>query len=147
MPPGMPYPPYMYPPMFPPNPHNRGHKGNNYRKPAQPNQQQVQQHMDQPPTQNINMNNNNNREDEPNLEYLNSLTDVDAKRDYLGEYLFKKIEQHPIAHSKNLTVDIISRITGMILGIGDIKEIYDITINNDSITARINEALELLEKQ
>ena len=147
MPPGMPYPPYMYPPMFPPNPHNRGHKGNNYRKPAQPNQQQVQQPMNQPPTQNINMNNNNNREDEPNLEYLNSLTDVDAKRDYLGEYLFKKIEQHPIAHSKNLTVDIISRITGMILGIGDIKEIYDITINNDSITARINEALELLEKQ
>ena len=148
MPPGMPgYPPYMYPPMFPRNPQNRGHKGN-YRKPAQPNQQQVQQPiMNQPPTQNINMNNNNNKEDEPNLEYLNSLTDVDAKRDYLGEYLFKKIEQHPIAHSKNLTVDIISRITGMILGIGDIKEIYDITINNDSITARINEALELLEKQ
>jgi polyadenylate-binding protein len=148
MPPGMPgYPPYMYPPMFPRNPQNRGHKVN-YRKPAQPNQQQVQQPiMNQPPTQNINMNNNNNKEDEPNLEYLNSLTDVDAKRDYLGEYLFKKIEQHPIAHSKNLTVDIISRITGMILGIGDIKEIYDITINNDSITARINEALELLEKQ
>ena len=148
MPPGMPgYPPYMYPPMFPRNPQNRGHKGN-YRKPAQPNQQQVQQPiMNQPPTQNINMNNNNNKEDEPNLEYLNSLTDVDAKRDYLGEYLFKKIEQHPIAHSKNLTVDIISRITGMILGIGDIKEIYDITIKNDSITARMNEALELLEKQ
>jgi polyadenylate-binding protein len=148
MPPGMPgYPPYMYPPMFPRNPQNRGHKGN-YRKPAQPNQQQVQQPiMNQPQTQNINMNNNNNKEDEPNLEYLNSLTDVDAKRDYLGEYLFKKIEQHPIAHSKNLTVDIISRITGMILDIGDIKEIYDITINNDSITARINEALELLEKQ
>ena len=147
MPPGMPYPPYMYPPMFPPNPHNRGHKGNNYRKPAQPNQQQVQQPMNQPPTQNINMNNNNNREDEPNLEYLNSLTDVDAKRDYLGEYLFKKIEQHPIAHSKNLTVDIISRITGMILGIGNIEEIYGITASDENITARIQEALQLLKIQ
>ena len=35
----------------------------------------------------------------------------------------------------------------MILGIGDIKEIYDISVNNDSITARINEALALLENQ
>ena len=33
----------------------------------------------------------------------------------------------------------------MILGISDIKEIYDITTNDESITARINEALNLLE--
>ena len=147
MPPPMPgYPPYMYPPMFPRPAQNRGHK-NNYKKPTQPNPQPVpQQIMNQvPPVQNQNI--NNNREDEPNLEYLKSLNDIDAQKDYLGEYLFKKIEQHPIAQSKSLTVETISRITGMILGIGDIKEIYDITINNDSITARINEALALLEIQ
>ena len=147
MPPPMPgYPPYMYPPMFPRPVQNRGHK-NNYKKPTQPNPQPVpQQIMNQvPPVQNQNI--NNNREDEPNLEYLMSLNDTDAQKDYLGEYLFKKIEQHPIAQSKNLTVETISRITGMILGIGDIKEIYDITINNESITARINEALTLLEIQ
>ena len=147
MPPPMPgFPPYMYPPMFPLPAQNRGHK-NNYKKPTQPNPQPVpQQIMNQvPPVQNQNI--NNNREDEPNLEYLKSLNDIDAQKDYLGEYLFKKIEQHPIAQSKSLTVETISRITGMILGIGDIKEIYDITINNDSITARINEALALLEIQ
>ena len=147
MPPPMPgYPPYMYPPMFPRPVQNRGHK-NNYKKPTQPNPQPVpQQIMNQvPPVQNQNI--NNNREDEPNLEFLMSLNDTDAQKDYLGEYLFKKIEQHPIAQSKNLTVETISRITGMILGIGDIKEIYDITINNESITARINEALTLLEIQ
>ena len=33
----------------------------------------------------------------------------------------------------------------MILGIEDIKEIYNITISNDSIGARIEEALSLLE--
>ena len=104
---------------------------------VQPNINQIQQ----------NQNISNVREDEPNLEYLENLEGMDAKKDYLGEYLFKKIEQHPIASSKGLTVDTISRITGMILGIGDIKEIYDITINNDSITARINEALALLESQ
>ena len=131
------YPPYMYPPMFPRPIPNRGHKGN-YRKPVQPMQPPVQPLINQIP---------NNKEDEPNLEYLKSLDNIDAQKDYLGEYLFKKIEQHPIAQSKNLTVETISRITGMILGIGDIKEIYDITINNDSIAARINEAMALLENQ
>jgi hypothetical protein len=104
---------------------------------------------------NVNQNNNvvnhnvsvGNKEDEPNYEYLLSLDNIELQKDYLGEYLFKKIEQHPIAHNKNLTVDVISRITGMILGIDDIKEIYDITVNNESITARINEALTLLENQ
>ena len=139
--------PYMYPPMFPRPVPNRVHK-NNYRKPVQPMQPQVQPMMNQisqNPPQNQNI--PNNKEDEPNLQYLNDLPTIEAQKDYLGEYLFKKIEQHPIASSKSLTVDVISRITGMILGIGDIKEIYDITINNDSITARINEALALLENQ
>ena len=148
--PGM--PPYMYPPMFPRPMQNRQHKGN-YRKPVQPSQQmqpQMQPPMQQisnqmPPSQSQNI--SNNKEDEPNLDYLKSLDNIEAQKDYLGEYLFKKIEQHPIAHSRSLTVDIISRITGMILGIGDIKEIYDITVNNEAITARINEALSLLDSQ
>ena len=139
------YPPYMYPPMFPRPIQNRGHKGN-YRKPVQPMQPQTQPIINQiPPNQNQNI--PSNKEDEPSLEYLKSLDNIDAQKDYLGEYLFRKIEQHPIAQSKSLTVETISRITGMILGIGDIKEIYDITINNDSIAARINEAMALLENQ
>ena len=137
------YPPYMYPPMFPRPIPNRSHKGN-YRKPVQPMQPPVQPLINQIPS---NQNIPSNKEDEPNLEYLKSLDNIDAQKDYLGEYLFKKIEQHPIAQSKNLTVETISRITGMILGIGDIKEIYDITINNESIAARINEAMALLENQ
>ena len=48
------------------------------------------------------------------------------------------------AQSHNLDVDTISKITGMILGIESIDEIYGITINNDNITARIKEGLELL---
>ena len=142
----VPYP-YIYPPMFPRPVQNRVHKSN-YRKPVQPMQQQAPPMQNQfsqnpPQTQNI----PNNKEDEPNLQYLEELPTLEAQKDYLGEYLFKKIEQHPIASSKGLTVDEISKITGMILGIGDIKEIYDITTNNDSITARINEALALLENQ
>ena len=88
-----------------------------------------------------------NQEDEPDMKYIESLETLDAKKDYIGEYLFRKIEKHPIAHEKAFTIDVIGRITGMILGIEDIKEIYDITTNYDSLTSRINEALGLLEGQ
>ena len=148
-PPSPGYPPYMYPPMFPRPMPNRPHKGN-YRKPVPNVQQQMPSAMQPIPNQissNQNQSISNNKEDEPNLDYLKSLENIEAQKDYLGEYLFKKIEQHPIAHDKSLTVETISRITGMILGIGDIKEIYDITVNNEAITARINEALSLLESQ
>ena len=152
--------PFMYPPMYRPI-QNRPRM---YRRPQhpinnkiQPQQNPIQNNNIQNKNQmnNVNQNNNvvnhnvsvGNKEDEPNYEYLLSLDNIELQKDYLGEYLFKKIEQHPIAHNKNLTVDVISRITGMILGIDDIKEIYDITVNNESITARINEALTLLENQ
>jgi len=98
----------------------------------------------EPLTQNQNV---SNEEDEPNLNYLKSLPNIDTQKDYLGEYLFKKIERHPITQSKNLSLEMICKITGLILGIEDINEIYEITINKDSITARIDEALGLLESQ
>ena len=88
-----------------------------------------------------------NKEDEPNMKYMESLENIEAKKDYIGEFLFKKIEQHQIAHEKNFTMDIIGKITGMILGIDDIKEIYEITTNYENLTARINEALSLIEGQ
>ena len=142
-------------PMYAPNMYNRQsqNKPRVYRRPQDPSQKQIQQQtqtqktIQNPPPVNQNNVPNGNKEDEPSFEYLQSLANAELQKDYLGEYLFKKIEQHPLAHSKNLTVDIISRITGMILGIDDIKEIYDITVNNQSITARINEALELLGNQ
>jgi polyadenylate-binding protein len=98
-------------------------------------QQQVQQVQTQ------------SRTDDPDLKYLESLEDETAKKDYLGEFIFKKIENHPYSQSKNFTIDTIGKITGMILGIDDISEIVDITMNPDNLSARINEALILLEGQ
>ena len=141
------YPQSMIYPMAPRPIPNRFYKNNyNYRKPQYPPQQPIVNQM--PVNQEINNQNLNNNSisnnDEPDLEKLKSFKTIEEQKDYLGEFLFKKIEQHPIAQSKNLDVDYISRITGMILGIGNIDEIYGITINNDNITARIKEALELL---
>ncbi len=131
-----------------------------YRRPQQPRQNQNQNQNNQVNNQhmqtnvvnnNLNSNNNNDsslgKEDEPSLEILQSLDTLDKQKDYLGEFLFKKIEQHPITQRKNLDMDTIGKITGMILGIDNIKEIYDITTNNDYIESRINEALKLLNKR
>ena len=147
------FPPHMLPhtyPMYPPNmyPRQMPNRLRVYKRPQQPVQKQAQQQNMQKPIQNASPNNNfNSNNDEPSLDYLKSLGSIESQKDYLGEYLFKKIEQHPIAQNKNLSVDIISKITGMILGIEDIKEIYDITVNNENITARINEALSLLQNE
>ena len=119
-----------------------------YKRPQQ--QRKNQQMHNQPETNNNVINNNTessmNKEDEPSFEHLQKLEDIDKQKDYLGEFLFKKIEQHPITHSQNLDIDTISKITGMILGIDNIKEIYDITTNNDYVEARIKEALKLLNQ-
>jgi len=72
------------------------------------------------------------RTDDPDIKYLQSLEDETAKKDYLGEFIFKKIENHSLAQSNNFTIDTIGKITGMILGIDDINEIVDIAMNNDN---------------
>lgn len=136
-----PYPamPYGMPPnynVYPQRPHNP-HRNQAFRKP--------QPHANMPKMPPQPMPQTPAKEDEPNLSTLESLDSIEAKKDYLGEYLFKKIESHTIAQEKNFTIDTISRITGMILGIDDIKEIFDITTNAFSLTQRIKEALALLD--
>ena len=150
----MPQPPYPMIYSIPPRPMpNRFYKNNNYnyRRPQYPphqQQQMVNQAALNQQMNNLNLNNNNSSSvtDEPDYEKLKSFKTEDEQKDYLGEFLFKKIEQHPIAQSKNLDVEAISKITGMILGIGNINEIFDITTNPEHISSRIKEALELLEK-
>ena len=147
----MPMSPYPYPLMFPmPRPMmNRNNYKNIYHKLQQ--RAQPPMNVNRPPVNQETTNrqdsldsNSNNKDDEPNYEHMKSLANEELQKDYLGEFLFKKIEQHPLAQSKNLDVDTISRITGMILGIGNLDEIYDITTKNEYIEGRIKEALELL---
>ena len=80
----------------------------------------------------------------PDLKYLKSLKNDNDKRDYLGEFLFKKIENHPLTLTKNLTIDEIGKITGVILDIEDILEIIDIFQNNQQFNNKIQESLELI---
>jgi len=87
------------------------------------------------------------RVDDPDIKYLQSLEDESSKRDYIGEFLFKQVENHPLVVDNNFTIDVIGKVTGMILGIEDINEVIDITLNNENLTTRITEALNLLDSQ
>jgi len=93
---------------------------------------------------NVPKNKEENFEDSPSLEFLNSLPD-DKKKDYIGEFLFKAIQSHEISVKNKLDIDIIGRITGMILDIKDFNEIFKITTNSTYLTERINEALNLIK--
>lgn len=79
-------------------------------------------------------------------EYLNSMDDMEAKKEYLGEIIFKKIENHPLAQKYEFSINKIGKTTGMILAIDDIDYIIDITRNDENLTAYINEAYELLKE-
>jgi len=81
-----------------------------------------------------------------NLEFLNSMEDIDAKKEYLGEIIFKKIENHPLAQKYEFSINKIGKTTGMILAIDDINYITDICGNEENLTAYINEAHELLKE-
>lgn len=108
----------------------------------QNNRQQFQQYNE---VQQVQQQDTEKRAEEPDYQVLKSMDDESSKRDYLGEFIFKKIELHELTEMNKLTFDEIGKITGMILGIEDINEIIDICRNKEHLTSRINEALELLK--
>ncbi len=109
--------------------------------------------------QNSNVSNNNNYNDNNNNQsnnelsvnsemfnaiYFNGLENNEDKKSYLGEIIFKQIEEHPLAQEHNMTMDTIGKITGMIINIDNINEIIETCQNKKLLTSRINEALGLL---
>jgi len=125
------------------NPNMRQNKPR-YEKPQQQNQNvnrgQNKPNVKQPTTQQTPQQD----KDDIDYGYLENLEDDSSKKDYLGEFIFKKIENHKLSQQHNFTIDTIGKITGMILGIEDINEIIDICRNPDNLTGRISEAMELL---
>ena len=82
---------------------------------------------------------------EINIDYMNSLEDQETKREYLGELIFKKIENHPLAQKYEFNINKIGKTTGMILEIQDINAITEICRNEDNLGSYIKEAYELLK--
>lgn len=103
----------------------------------------------QPAKQNKNkkVNGKANNLDELNQLYLSSLQNQEEQKDYLGELIFNQIQNHPITKEKKLDISLIAKITGMILGIENFKEIVETAENNNLLTDRINEAITLIREK
>lgn len=69
------------------------------------------------------------------------------KKDFLGEKIFNAIEKSEITAEKNIDVETIGKITGMIIGLPDQKEIIEILEDPTILNSRIEEALNLLNGQ
>ena len=104
--------------------------------------------------QNVNNNNNNSNNNNSNnndvrnfdMESFNKLENDNDKREFLGEQIFKAIENSPLANENKMDYDIIGKITGMIIGIPDINEVIDILRSESSLNSRIKEGYDLLSK-
>ena len=77
-----------------------------------------------------------------NYNHLKTLKEPEQQRDYLGEYIFYKIEEHKFIY--NLNFYFVSKITGMILDLKDNDEIFGIAIDNKELTYYIEHCLSLL---
>lgn len=88
-----------------------------------------------------------NQEDSKNnfdIQYYQSLEESD-KQEYLGEILYKLIEDYLSRERINCDIHTTGKITGMILGIQDKEEILETISNKNLIESRINEAIELIK--
>ena len=128
----------------------RGNRNNNFRGNKKYNNNRQQKNNNN----NINNNNinnyNNNEVEESNknkidLTEYNKLESEQDKKDFLGEKIFKAIEDSPIATEKKIDIETIGRITGMIIELPDKKEIIEILENPEVLNSRVLEALKLLE--
>lgn len=113
-----------------------------FNKPQQYSRQYVEPIIKPQPQQIITP--NERKQEEPDYNAIRRIEDEGTKREVLGEIIFKKIELHELSEQNKLTFDHIGKITGMILGIEDINEIFDICKIKEHLTSRIFEALELL---
>ena len=78
---------------------------------------------------------------------FNKLKTIEEKREFMGEVIFRLIEENEIIKNKNVGKAEISKITGMIIELPSINEVIEVAENNEVLNDRIEEALNLLDGQ
>lgn len=76
---------------------------------------------------------------------FNKMKTEEEKREFLGEIIFKKIEENEIIKKFNINKEQIGKITGMIIGLPSFNEIIKISKKSDLLKSRIEEALRLMK--
>ena len=116
----------------------RGYRGNNHRNNRNNNYNNHKKNHQQ---KNFENENKNNKID---LSEYYKLTNPEEQKEYLGDIIFKSIENSKIMEDKKNDIDTIGKITGMILELPDRNEIIEMLENSSILNNRIEEALNLL---
>ena len=120
--------------------HNRGRGGYHYKN----NNNHYNNKNDKNNNDNEKKNNKADVKKKVNIDEFNKLKTADEKKDFLGEILFNEIQNSPLAKEKNVDVETVGKITGMIIEIPDNEEIIEIIENPTVLRERMEEALKLL---
>ena len=118
------------------NNYYRGNKKYNYNNRQQQHQQQQKNEIEEDTIKNKN---------KIDLTEYYKIENEQDKKDYFGEKIFKAIEDSPIATERNIDMETIGKITGMIIELPEKNEILEILENSDILNSRIEEALKLLD--
>ena len=134
--------PYMQVP--PRNWHHRGGHQHQHQHQRVTQNRAAQPHHHQ---HNANVNGVGSTKRDVDMKYFNSLGSDEEKKDFLGEQIFKAIEESPIASKHNMDTQTIGRITGMIINIPDMNEVIEILKNENTLNMLINDGLKLLSNE
>jgi hypothetical protein len=88
--------------------------------------------------------NDGDKKNKIDLSNYYKLTSEEEKKEFLGEKIFKAIQNSSLINSKNIDVETIGKITGMILELGRHRDIIEVLENPSILNSRIEEALGLL---
>ena len=119
------------------------HKNNNYQKNNSNNNDKKNENNTKTNVGNTNV---TEEKKEFDFENFNKLTTIEEKKEFLGERLFAAIQENPNITGQKVDIEIIGKITGMIIEIPDDNEIIEILQKPSALDSRIREALSLLNK-
>ena len=123
--------------------HRGGYYKNNYQK---KNNNDRKNETNTNNTNTPNTSNNVASEEKNKFDYdsFNKLTTSEEKKEFLGERIFTAIQENLAV--KDIDIETIGKITGMIIEIPNEKEIIEILEKPSILDSRVNEALSLLKK-
>ena len=123
--------------------HRGGYFKNNYQK---KNNNDRKNETNTNNTNTPNTSNNVATEEKNKFDYdsFNKLTTSEEKKEFLGERIFAAIQEN--LAGKDIDIETIGKITGMIIEIPNEKEIIEILEKPSILDSRVNEALSLLKK-
>ena len=81
------------------------------------------------------------------LNKYNSCENEESKKEYLGEVIYDQVFNSPLINNIPEKDKVTAKITGMILGIGNMEEIVRISTDNEALTKNVSDALNLLNNK